>query len=144
MSDQTEKRVRNIIDYLDEKGYIIAENSEYPVLKLTSASYDVLHGNISLMMKIVKQQQRKLVNTNSEVKASMLDALKQLRKKIASKQNVPAYVVFSDAALVDMCKKHPHTPDEFLGVSGVGKAKLDKYGKEFIDIIVEFDSRNDN
>lgn len=144
MSDQTEKRVRDIIDYLDEKGYIIAENSEYPVLKLTSASYNVLHGNISLMMKIVKQQQRKLVNTNSEVKASMLDSLKQLRRKIASKQNVPAYVVFSDATLVDMCKKHPHTPDEFLGVSGVGKAKLDKYGKEFIDIIVEFDSRNDN
>ena len=144
MSDQTEKRVRDIIDYLDEKGYIIAENSEYPVLKLTSASYNVLHGNISLMMKIVKQQQRKLVNTNSEVKASMLDALKQLRKKIASNQNVPAYVVFSDATLVDMCKKRPHTPDEFLGVLGVGKAKLDKYGKEFIDIIVEFDSRNDN
>lgn len=144
MSDQTEKSVRDIIDYLDEKGYIIAENSEYPVLKLTSASYNVLHGNISLMMKIVKQQQRKLVNTNSEVKASMLDSLKQLRRKIASKQNVPAYVVFSDATLVDMCKKHPHTPDEFLGVSGVGKAKLDKYGKEFIDIIVEFDSRNDN
>lgn len=144
MSDQTEKRVRDIIDYLDEKGYIIVENSEYPVLKLTSSSYDVLHGNISLMMKIVKQQQRQLVNTDSEVKASMLDALKQLRKKIASKQNVPAYVVFSDATLVDMCKKRPHTSDEFLGVSGVGKAKLDKYGKEFIDIIVEFDSRNDN
>lgn len=144
MSDQTEKRVRDIIDYLDEKGYIIVENSEYPVLKLTSSSYDVLHGNISLMMKIVKQQQRKSVNTDGEIKAPMLDALKQLRKKIASKQNVPAYVVFSDAALVDMCKKHPRTPDEFLGVSGVGKAKLDKYGKEFIDIIVEFDSGTDN
>ncbi len=144
MSDQTEKNVRDIIDYLDEKGYIIVENSEYPVLKLTSTSYDVLHGNISLRMKIVRQQKRKLVNTDSEIKPPMLDALKQLRKKIASKQNVPAYVVFSDATLVDMCKKHPHTPDEFLGVSGVGKAKLDKYGKEFIDIIVEFDSGNDN
>ncbi len=144
MSVQTEKRVRDIIDYLDEKGYIIVDNSEYPVLKLTSTSYDVLHGNISLMMKIVKQQQKKIVNTGSEVKATMLDELKQLRKKIASKQNVPAYVVFSDATLVDMCKKCPHTPDEFLEVSGVGKAKLDKYGKEFIDIIVEFDGENDS
>lgn len=58
------------------------------------------------------------------------------KKKIASKQNVPAYVVFSDAAIG---KKRPHIPDGFLVVSGVGKAKLDKYGREFIDIIVGFD-----
>ncbi len=144
MSEQTEKRVRDIVDYLDEKGYIIVDGSEYPILKLTSASHNVLHGNISLLMKTVKQQKKKLVDTGNNFKSTMLDALKQLRKKIATKQNVPAYVVFSDATLMDMCKKCPHTPDEFLGVSGVGKAKLDKYGKEFIDVIVGFDGENEN
>lgn len=54
ISDQTEKRVQDIVDYLDEKGYIIVDSSEYPVLKLILTSYDVLHGNISLTMKIVK------------------------------------------------------------------------------------------
>ncbi len=144
MSDQTEKRVRDIVDYLDEKGYIIVHGSEYPVLKLTSASHNVLHSNISLLMKIIKQQEKKSVDAGNNFNSTMLDALKQLRKKIAAKQNVPAYIVFSDATLMDMCKKCPHTPDEFLGVSGVGKAKLDKYGKEFIDVIVGFDSENDN
>lgn len=144
MADQTEKRVRDIVDYLDEKGYLLVDGAEYPVLKLSPTSYDVLHGNISLTMKIVKQQQKKIVNANSEVQATMLSALKQLRKKIASKQNVPAYVVFSDATLIDMCKKCPHTPDEFLGVSGVGKVKLNQYGKEFLDVIAGFDGENDN
>ncbi len=143
MSEQTEKRVRDIVDYLDEKGYIIVDGSEYPVLKLTSASYNVLHGNISLQMKIAKQQKKKLSDTGDSFKSTMLDALKQLRKKIAAKQNVPAYIVFSDATLMDMCKKCPRTPDEFIGVSGVGKAKLDKYGKEFIDTIAGFDGEND-
>lgn len=138
MSDYSEKRVREIVDYLDEKGYIIVEGLEYPVLKLSASSYDILHGNISLMMKVVKQRQKKLAVADSKANLTMLDALKQLRKMIASKQKVPAYIVFSDAALMDMCRKCPHTPDEFLEVSGVGKAKLDRYGKEFMDIIVGF------
>ncbi len=139
MSEQTEKRVRDIVDHLDEKGYITVDGTEYPVLKLSPTSYDILHGNTSLMMKIVKQQQKKTENTANEVKSNMLDALKSLRKSIAAKQKVPAYIVFSDATLTDMCKKLPHTPDEFLGVSGVGKAKLEKYGKEFMDAIAAFD-----
>lgn len=141
MSEQTEKRVRDIIDYLDEKGYMLVDGSEYPVLKLTAASYDILHGKISLVMKIVKQQQQKKspVETDRDVMPTMLNALKQLRRKIADKQNVPAYIVFSDATLIDMCKKCPHTPEEFLEVSGVGKAKLERYGEEFMDTIAQFD-----
>ncbi len=139
MADLTEKRVRDIIDYLDEKGYIKVDGSEYPVLKLTPESRDVLYGNVSLQMKIVKQQKKKKSNRDDNIKSGMLNALKQLRKKIAYEQKVPAYIVFTDAALTDMCKKRPHTTDEFLGVSGVGKAKLEKYGKAFIDVIVGFD-----
>lgn len=146
MSDLTEKRVRDMIDYLDEKGYVLIDGSEYPVLKLTAASYDVLHGKISLVMKIVKQKQQEKtpVETDREVRPTMLNALKQLRRKIAGEQNVPAYIVFSDATLIDMCKKCPHTPEEFLDVSGVGKAKLEKYGKDFLDILMQFDGEQNN
>lgn len=142
MSKQTEKRVRDIVDYLDEKGYIVVGGIEYPVLKLTSSSYEVLRGNISLMMKTAKEQKKKAVNEDRAVESDMLDALKKLRRKLAAEQDVPAYIVFPDATLVDMCKKRPRTPDEFLDVIGVGRRKLDKYGKEFLDVLAGFDSKN--
>ena len=73
--------------------------------------------------KVVKTH-RPEVPVNSE----LLDALKALRKGIASKKSVPAYVIFTDATLIDMCKKCPETPDEMLEVSGVGRTKLEKFG----------------
>ena len=45
------------------------------------------------------------------------------------------YVIFSDATLMDMCKKLPTTIEEFLGVSGVGKVKLELYGEVFLQVL---------
>jgi len=72
------------------------------------------------------------------VNSDLLDALKALRKGIASKKSVPAYVIFTDATLIDMCKKCPETPDEMLEVSGVGRTKLEKFGKQFLEEIAKF------
>ena len=51
---------------------------------------------------------------------------------------MPPYIVFSDAALRDMCVKLPRTPDEFLDVSGVGQTKLARYGDDFLAEIAEY------
>lgn len=61
--------------------------------------------------------------------------LRELRARLAAEQNVPAYVVFSNASLEDMCEKMPRTPAEFLTVSGVGKQKLERYGEAFLAAI---------
>ena len=61
--------------------------------------------------------------------------LKALRRVIADEKNVPAYIVFSDATLVDMCKRMPSTLTEMLDVSGVGKVKLDMYGDRFLQVL---------
>lgn len=68
----------------------------------------------------------------------LFDSLKQLRLSIAKEENVPAYVVFSDAALRDMEKRLPKTESEFLEVSGVGEAKNEKYGERFLQAIEKF------
>jgi ATP-dependent DNA helicase RecQ len=66
---------------------------------------------------------------------ALLARLKELRKDIALVARVPAYIVFSDASLMDMCRKRPRDPSRFLEVSGVGPAKLEKYGDAFIALI---------
>ncbi len=65
----------------------------------------------------------------------LFDKLKALRTEIATEENVPAYIVFSDAALRDMEAKLPETETEFMQVSGVGQAKKDKYATRFLNVI---------
>jgi ATP-dependent DNA helicase RecQ len=63
--------------------------------------------------------------------------LKELRNRLALEAKVPAYIIFSDASLRDICRKQPLTPEQFLNVSGVGLVKLEKYGGAFMNEIRE-------
>ena len=64
--------------------------------------------------------------------------LKHLRKVLAEENEVPPYVVFSDATLVDMAAKLPTTRDTMLDVSGVGQTKLSRYGDAFMQLINDY------
>ncbi|WP_166925018.1 DNA helicase RecQ [Flavobacterium poyangense] len=72
------------------------------------------------------------------VKNSLFEKLRRLRYEIAQEEEVPAYVIFSDAALRQMEIVRPMSDEEFLLIDGVGKVKLEKYGSEFINAIIEF------
>jgi len=65
----------------------------------------------------------------------LFQRLRTLRKELADRQGVPAYIVFSDKVLREMAARRPGTPDELLDVPGVGPAKLDRYGRAFLDEI---------
>lgn len=139
MKEVTARHIFGTIDFLAEKEYISSDN-ETEALKLLPKSRDVLFGRERLVMKKVENSEKVVKTHRPEVpvNADLLDALKALRKGIASKKSVPAYVIFSDATLIDMCKKCPETPDEMLEVSGVGRTKLEKFGKEFLEVIAKF------
>jgi ATP-dependent DNA helicase RecQ len=70
-----------------------------------------------------------------EADAGLLAALKALRMKLAQAQGVPAYVVFSDRALVDMATHRPTTLQTFREMHGVGETKLERYGTQFLELI---------
>lgn len=139
MKEVTARHIFGTIDFLAEKEYISADN-ETEALKLLPKSRDVLFGRERLVMKKVENSEKVVKTHRPEVpvNADLLDALKALRKSIASQKSVPAYVIFTDATLIDMCKKCPETPDEMLEVSGVGRTKLEKFGKEFLEVIAKF------
>ena len=139
MKEVTARHIFGTIDFLAEKEYISSDN-ETEVLKLLPKSRDVLFGRERLVMKKVEDSEKVVKTHRPEVpvNSDLLDALKALRKGIASKKSVPAYVIFTDATLTDMCKKCPETPDEMLEVSGVGRTKLEKFGKQFLEEIAKF------
>jgi ATP-dependent DNA helicase RecQ len=64
-----------------------------------------------------------------------MDDLKTLRKDISEESGVPPYVVFHDATLVEMIQHRPANLNDMLSISGVGQAKLQKYGQAFLDVL---------
>ena len=139
MKDCTEKRLRDMIDFLDQKGYVVTEGTEYPILKATAKSADILHGSVNLCMKLPKQQKKETrAEMSTVVNAALFTALKQLRNELAFQEGVPAYMIFSNATLTDMSKKCPKNAEALLNVSGVGKVKLAKYGDKFLEVLREF------
>lgn len=115
MKEVTARHIFGTIDFLAEKEYISADN-ETEVLKLLPKSRDVLFGRERLVMKKVENSEKVVKTHRPEVpvNSDLLDALKALRKSIASKKSVPAYVIFTDATLIDMCKNAPKHPMKCL------------------------------
>ena len=68
----------------------------------------------------------------------LFEQLRELRLALAHKQNVPSYVIFHNATLIDMAKKKPQDADEMSTISGVGQVKMDRYGADFLKVIGEF------
>ncbi|WP_300274940.1 HRDC domain-containing protein, partial [uncultured Oscillibacter sp.] len=66
--------------------------------------------------------------------------LRALRAQLARRQGVPAYVVFSDKTLREMAISRPRTMAELRAVSGVGAAKAERYGRDFLAVIRDFPS----
>jgi ATP-dependent DNA helicase RecQ len=67
--------------------------------------------------------------------ASLLEALKSVRRALASEKKVPAYVIFADKTLIDMVHLKPQTPEHMAMVHGVGATKLETYGEAFLTVI---------
>lgn len=135
-------RIQRYMDILMEEGFLRSDGEEYPVLRLTAQAGDVLfRGKRVLFREPVplpedgapsKTAPRPL---SQDVDSSLLTALKALRFRLAQEAGVPAYIVFSNAALADMAALRPLNMEEFLQVSGVGRVKAERYGEAFLQAI---------
>jgi len=68
---------------------------------------------------------------------ALFDRLREVRRRLADERGVPAYVIFSDATLIEMVQRRPSGEAELLGISGVGPTKLARYGADFLDALAE-------
>lgn len=142
MTDTNEHRLREMIQFLILEGYLAVSEGEFPLLILGGRADEILRERRELTMKLAKEEERIKAPAKGPVETlqrpALFEELRALRSKLAAAQNMPSYVVFSNASLEDMCAKMPRTPAEFLMVSGVGKQKLERYGEEFLAVIREY------
>ncbi len=143
LSDTTIHKARRILDYLVQNEYLSASDDEYPVLGLTERSREILYDKHKIEMKFPREtapDRRKVtLPPGSEgLDKELFSLLRNLRAQYAANAHVPAYVIFTDATLREMCQRLPRTPEELLEISGVGNAKLKRYGDAFLEVIKEY------
>ncbi len=161
MQDTREVKLRSIINFLILNDYLHITDDEYPVMKLGARADEILRHRNPLEMKIIKEKVES-VHKDSEgetgkgaigksqkgskrkaklpehLDEQLFEQLRELRFNIAQKQGVPAYIVFSNATLSDMCTRLPKTEEEMLEVNGVGETKLERYGHQFLKAISDY------
>jgi ATP-dependent DNA helicase RecQ len=84
-----------------------------------------------------------IINKGEAIDKALFALLKDLRKTISQKENLPPFVIFQDPSLEDMCIQYPTTIDEMTNISGVGTGKAQKYGKPFADLIKKYVDENE-
>ena len=82
-----------------------------------------------------RHRPKKTHTESSEVDAELYAKLRALRRELAEEKQVPAYVVFSDATLLEMAARRPLTLGELGSISGVGPTKLSRYGEVFLGVL---------
>lgn len=139
--------IRQVIEFLLVQSYIQATTDGYQVLKIQPKAYAILRGQQSLHMRVLQQpdsMESSVPTSYVEIDEELFQQLKALRAKIAKVQSVPAFVIFTDAALRDMCIKLPQNLKSFLEVNGVGQTKANRYGERFIKLIQAYCQKSAN
>ena len=141
LRELTQAEVRERIRCLMEEGVLEASSGPYPVLRLTEKAEDVVYGAAPLLMRSDRKEQHAVRPVPTELEgedAELFRRLRALRAKAARFQGIPAYMVFSDKTLREMAVRRPATMAQLRAVGGVGSAKAERYGRQFLEEIQNF------
>ena len=134
---------RSLVRQLVAGGYLKIDIGGYGGMQMTPKGQALLTGDETFQFRpeMLKPASRKKTREAAEAADmsgedhSLLDALKELRLRLAKERQVPAYVIFSDRTLIDMAQRRPRNADEFSEVNGVGAAKLREFAEIFLQTI---------
>ena len=133
LSQLTREEVASRIRLLVEQDYLVQSEDQYPTLSLGPKARGLLFGGEPLIAKVkVSSKAVKADVSGQEVPQELFERLQKLRLRLAQMAGVPAYVVFSNQTLREMCQRLPRDEGELLHVSGVGSQKLKRFGKDFL------------
>ena len=138
-------RIRELLELLEAEGYVQTD-PVYGGIDTTPLAGQVLfHGQtVEVPVKQSPLHEKPVRLAAEKPDEALLGELKALRLQLAHAEDVPAYIILTNAALADMAAKRPHTMQELLAVSGVGKAKAARYGEAFLNAVRQFEENGRN
>lgn len=131
MKERKLKDISDLILRLSAMQYLDITESQYPVVTLNELSWQVLRGQKKVWQKMV-------IVKKAKAKGELFEALRSLRKELATKEKLPPYMIFSDATLTQMTTDKPTDLELMKNIRGVGEFKLQKYGEEFLTVIKSY------
>lgn len=131
MKERKLKDISDLILRLSAMQYLDITESQYPVVTLNELSWQVLCGQKKVWQKMV-------IVKKAKAKGELFEALRSLRKELATKEKLPPYMIFSDATLTQMATDKPTDLELMKNIRGVGEFKLQKYGEEFLTVIKSY------
>ncbi|NNF41549.1 MAG: DNA helicase RecQ [Phycisphaerales bacterium] len=142
LSHLPEKTLTNLIYQLVDQRLLVRSPGDRPVLQLAPDAMDVLRGSRDVQLVEPKSAAVRRSHADESswegVDRGLFEALRALRRTIATERSVPPYVVFGDASLRAMARERPSTLAGMRLVRGVGAKKLADLGETFVDAIVTY------
>jgi ATP-dependent DNA helicase RecQ len=132
---------RSLLRQLLVRGYMNVDHEGFGALMLTDASRALLRGETMLRVRedakapAPRKKARTPLGDVAPEDQAMWEALRECRRQLATEQNVPPYVIFHDATLRQMLAERPADREGLLEISGVGQAKLERYGERFLEVL---------
>jgi ATP-dependent DNA helicase RecQ len=126
------------------RGYLTQSDGKYPTIMLTDKSAHVLGGKVTVELTTPRKREdrvTKLTAVDTTYEQPLFEELRRLRSVIAQGENLPPYIIFSDATLIEMATWLPLADEDMRRIMGVGDVKMDKYGRDFLAEIRKYCSR---
>ncbi|GKX67764.1 DNA helicase RecQ [Inconstantimicrobium mannanitabidum] len=136
MREYTSKAIKDIINIMLEQGVVDRKEGTYSMLVLNKLSLKVLRGEEQVFGKLSDNT----VCENEE----LFKKLRIYRKDISRRDKVKPYIVFSDAVLIEISNMKPKNFDELRSIGGVGDKKIERYGKDVLEIVKQFEEQEKN
>ena len=136
---------QNIFRQLVSQNLLMVDVNEHNGIKITEKGFLFLKKKESVNFRKLteKQKARKeksgkksKVVLDNDLDQSLYENLRTARQLMAKKRRVPAYVIFNDKTLIELAQERPQSFEEMLGISGIGEAKLKKFGQTLLDVIL--------
>jgi ATP-dependent DNA helicase RecQ len=147
-ADLDARQWRSVFRQLVAAGLLATDDDGFGVLRLTAASRGVLRGETTVnLRRVADREERRAARKSTRAKSRETDlaiaphetalwqSLREVRAQLAREQGVPAYVIFHDATLLQMLRERPQTPAQLGSISGIGAAKLARYGQTFLSAL---------
>ncbi len=146
MKDTPRRQIADWIEQLLNQN-MLAKTGEYPVLKITELGWKVLRGElIPSLLKTVADQTIEKPGQNLDswegVDRNLFEQLRGLRAELATAQQVPAFIVFSDATLRDLARRRPTQNELLLATHGIGQRKAADYGERVLALVRQYCESN--
>ena len=141
---------RSVFRQLVARNYLSVDVDGYGGLRLEDQCRPLLRGDTTLDLrrdmreksgKKAKAKRSQSKTVPEDINPQLWEALRELRQRLAEEHEVPAYMIFHNSTLEELCRQQPLTLEEFGNISGIGETKRERYGPKFIDVLQEFSDR---